>query len=310
MRVLLLGGAGDVGTHVTGDLLHKGHDVTVLDRAPGEVTTARYPTITYVQGDLTDKTLVKEAVCGQDAVIHLAWGFSDDPPIVFEQDIKGHLNVLEALVKSDVRSLIYTSTATVYGQAVDHPVTETHPCLVSDARKPLYALAKYTAEELCKIYHQSRNLPVTILRFWWAFGDTIGGRHLRDLIRKCLNNQPLEMVAGAGGTFVTMADLAHLMIEIVESSAAMGHVYNVGSLFLTWEEIGAMLRRLTHSSSPILLVPADRWKGPAFLSETWDMSWGKAAKELGYQPGTSVGRMRYLFEDALRTCIDRVKAEE
>jgi UDP-glucose 4-epimerase len=309
MRVLILGGAGDVGSHVTKALIQRGHGVTILDRAQAAAATAKNRSVTYVQGDIADRTLVKEAVCDKDAVIHLAWSFSDDPCKVFEQDIKGHLNVLEALSKTDVRSLIYTSTATVYGRAVTRPVTEDHPCLLADARKPLYALGKYTAEELCRIYHRSRNLPITILRFWWAFGDTIGGRHLRELIRKCLNDEPLEMVSGAGGAFVTMPDLANAMMSIVENPAPAGHAYNLGSLFLTWEEIGTMMVEITQSRSPICLVPADEWRGPAFLNETWELNWDKAERELGYKPGASPGKMRYLFGDALRTCIDRIKAE-
>jgi nucleoside-diphosphate-sugar epimerase len=309
MKVLIVGGAGDVGKYLIKDFSNQGHEVVVLDRAIRTEEMEKL-SITYFQGSLTDGSLVNAAIQGTDVVINLAWSFADDPQAIFGEDIEGHINLLEAAAQSGTKSFIYTSTATVYGHAVLHPVTETHPCLIGEARKPLYALGKYTAEELCRYYHKERRLPVTIFRFWWAFGEEIGGRHLRDLIRKSLNHQPLEMVRGAGGTFVTMSDLAKAITSAIGRSAASGQIYNLGSLFLTWEEIGSMMVGLTHSKSTIQLVPFDRWKGPAFLNEVWDLSWDKARHDLDYEPGHPAEKIRSLFFEALRNCVDQVMNEE
>jgi nucleoside-diphosphate-sugar epimerase len=309
MQVLIVGGAGEVGRYLAKDLSPKGYEVTVLDRAPKSPEMDETLTITYTQADLTDVASTRRAVQGKEAIFHLAWSFADDPQTVFGEDIQGHINLLEAASSAGTRSFLYTSTATVYGRAAFHPVTETHPCLIGEARKPLYALGKYTAEELCKLYHKERKLPVTIFRFWWAFGESIGGRHLWDLMKKSLKNQPLEMVQGAGGTFVTMADLARAMASAISNPAASGQVYNVGSLFLTWEEIGKMIVRLTGSTSGIQLIPPDRWEGPAFLNEVWDLSWDKAERDLGYKPKDSAERMRSSFMEALRNCVAQVKKE-
>jgi nucleoside-diphosphate-sugar epimerase len=280
-----------------------------MDRAPKPPELAQNLSVKYVHGNLTDATSVNQTVEGHDVVIHLAWSFADDAPTIFGEDIRGHITLLEAASSSKVRSFIYTSTATVYGRAVVHPVTETHPCLIGEARKPLYALGKYTAEELCMVYYRERKVPVTIFRFWWAFGDSIGGRHLRDLVKKALNNQPLEMVRGAGGAFATMVDLAGAIALAIEKPTASGKIFNVGSLFLTWEEIGAMIVRLTRSSSALKFLPSDQWKGPAFLNEVWDLSWDKAKRELDYEPEASAEKMRVLFSDALQNCIAQVMKE-
>jgi nucleoside-diphosphate-sugar epimerase len=306
MKVLIAGGAGEVGKHLIGDFSKRGHEVVVLDQAP-KTQEMEKPSVTYVQGNLVDVALVNEVVHGMDVIINLAWSFADEPHTIFEEDIKGHLHLLEAASSSGVKHFIYTSTATVYGRAVSHPVTESHPCLIGDARKPIYALGKYTAEELCRFYHKEQNLPVTIFRFWWAFGENIGGRHLRDLVKKSLKHQPLEMVRGAGGAFVTMADLGSAMISAITKPTPSGQVYNVGSLLLTWEEIGRMIVDLTHSNSTIQLVPSDQWKGPAFLNEVWDLSWEKAEKDLGFKPVHSGEEMRSQFIKALQKCIDQVK---
>ena len=308
MKILIVGGAGEVGKYLMKDFSKQGHEVTILDRAIKTQEMHKLP-ITYFQGNLIDGALVDEIAKGKDVIIHLAWSFADEPHTIFEEDIKGHLNLLEAAASSGVKNFIYTSTATVYGRAMLHPVTESHPCLIGDARKPLYALGKYTAEELCRYYHKERGLPVTVFRFWWAFGENIGGRHLRDLIRKSLNSQPLEMVRGAGGAFLTMEDLSRAIASAVAKPTASGQTYNLGSLFLTWEEIGAAIVNLTHSKSSIQLVPSDQWKGPAFLNEVWDLTWDKAKQDLGFEPQHPTENIRSLFVEALRNCIDQVSKE-
>ena len=307
MRVLIVGGAGEVGRYVARHFIRQGHAVTVFDRAERPPELDGQPAVTYVRGDITDKPLLQDVVPGTDVILHLAWSFADDAPTIFGEDIKGHINLMEAASSSKVSRFIYTSTATVYGRAVVHPVTETHPCLIQEARKPLYALGKYAAEELCVLYHKERGLPVTIFRFWWAFGDTIGGRHLRDLVKKALNHRPLEMVRGAGGAFLTMADLAEAMVLAMGKPAAPGQTYNLGSLFMTWQEIGEMILRLTQSKSTLQFIPTDQWKGPAFLNEVWDLSWEKAERELGYKTTESPEGMRSQFIKALEGCVNQVK---
>jgi nucleoside-diphosphate-sugar epimerase len=303
MNILIAGGSGEVGRYLARDLPRKGHSVVILDRAETETG----PGATFIQGDIADADVVRSAVKGCDVVIHLAWSFSDTPGTIFGEDIQGHINLLDAAVSNQVKSFVYTSTATVYGRAMIHPVTETHPCLIQDARKPLYALGKYTAEELCGCYHKTRGLQTTIFRFWWAFGDTISGSHLRDLIRKALNGQSVEMVQGAGGAFLTMADLSQAVMLALSRPAAAGQIYNLGSIFVTWEDVAKIILDLTGSESPLKFVPSDQWHGPAFLNETWDLDWGKAHTELGYSPGSPSETMPSRLSQALRHCIADVQ---
>lgn len=307
MQILIVGGAGEVGRYLIEDFTHKGHSLRILDLAPRTPEMGANPGLTYFQGNLTDKALVQDAVKGCDAVINLAWSFADDPHEIFGTDIIGTANLLDAAISFGVRSFIYASTAVVYGRATYHPVTEEHPCLIEEARKPFYALGKYSAEKLCLIYFKERGLPVSILRFWWAYGKSIGGRHLREIIRTAMGHRPISMVRGAGGAFVTMSDLASAVSLIMGSSAAAGQTYNAGSLFLTWEEIGTMIIELTNSSSALQLVPPDQWQGPAFLNEVWDLSWDKAADALGYRPQHIDSAARARFREALKDCVAQLK---
>jgi len=307
VKVLIVGGAGDVGKHLIKDFTQQGYAIRILDLAPPSPEAEAIPGTTYFQGNLIDKALVQNAVSGSHVVINLAWSFSDDPQTIFGTDITGTAILLDAAVTSGIRSFIYASSAVVYGRAIHHPVTEEHPCLIEDARKPFYALGKYAAEKLCFLYFKNRGLPITILRFWWAFGKSIGGRHLRDLIKASAEHRPLAMVRGAGGAFVTMNDLASAVRLIMDSAVAAGQTYNVGSLFLTWEEIGRMINELTNLSSTIQLVPSEQWRGPAFLNEVWDLSWDKTADALGYRPQHSDQEARIQFKEALKNCIIQLK---
>jgi nucleoside-diphosphate-sugar epimerase len=307
MNILIVGGAGEVGRYLIEDFTQKGHILRILDLAPSSPEMGTNPGLTYFQGNLTDKALVQNAVEGCDAIINLAWSFSDEPQTIFGSDITGTANLLDAALKSGVSSVIYASTAVVYGRAVRHPVTEEHPCLIEEARKPFYALGKYAAEKLCLLYFKERGLPVSILRFWWAFGKSIGGRHLREIIKTAREHRPISMVRGAGGAFVAMSDLASAVSLIIGSPAAAGQTYNAGSLFLTWEEIGKMIIDLTSSSSAIQLVPSAEWQGPAFLNEVWDLSWDKAAEALGYQPQLADSEARGQFREALKECVVQLK---
>lgn len=305
MRFLLVGGAGEVGRALSDYLRGRGHEVIIFDRAVWPISS-RGEGLTAIRGDLQDRALVQAAARGVDVVVNLAWSFSEDAATIFREDIGGHVNLLEAAVAGKCRRFIYASSAVVYGTPQGEPVTEDHPCLTEKARKPLYAIGKRTAEQLCEIYHKDKGLPVTITRFWWAFGDTVGGRHLREMIATAASNEPIKIVAGAGGTFVTMSDLAAFVAAVAERPNVAEGVYNVGSLFMTWAEIAAMIVETVGSRSCLLESSGQGWTGPAFLKERWRLSWERAAKEAGFRPNEEEGAVREAFRRALTVCAEQV----
>ncbi|EAX47979.1 UDP-glucose 4-epimerase [Thermosinus carboxydivorans Nor1] len=304
MRLLLVGGAGEIGRYLAEYYLRLGYEVVIYDRAANPQMTRAG--ITLIKGELENKDLLQNIVPGCDVVVHLAWSFADTAAVLFRSDLGGHINLLEVAATARVRHFIYASTAAVYGSPRTEPVTEDHPCLVQLARKPLYALAKFTAEQLCHIYSAEKGLPVTILRFWWAFGETIGGKHLRNIVRAAANNEPIQLVPGSGGCFVTMEDLAEAIMLAVRNGTASSEVFNIGSLFLSWSEIAAMIIAITGSRSPLVEVAGSEWSGPAFLQERWVLSWAKATHALGYHPRRTEAAMRDMLQQALVRCCREV----
>lgn len=305
MRILLVGGAGDVGRNLTEYLCQQGHTVIIVDKNRPSFAQENTNVTTYIT-DLMDVALLKDIVANSNVVINLAWSFSDAPEFLFNNDIVGHINLLKACANMNVKRFIYTSTASVYGAPPVQPVDEEYYCRPERARKPLYAVAKLCAEQLALTLGQQYNMPVTVFRFWWAFGNSIGGKHLRELIRLALNGQTLKMVKGAGGTFVNMNDLGKAAKLAAIHPISGGNIYNIGSLFLTWEEIGQTIIELTNSTSRLQLVDASDWDGPAFLNETWHLSWNKATEDIGYKPLLDATASRAVFRNALASCIDKM----
>lgn len=310
MKILLAGGAGEVGRHLTASFCEWGHHVVVLDR-PEKVSTLKQDyNLSIIQSDLTDPEVLKEGLSDCDVVVNLAWSFAEDPRELFSGDIVGHINLMDAAATAQVKRYIYISTAAVYGTPQGQPVVEKQICLPEQARKPMYGVAKYTAEKLSLAVCRQYGVPITIFRFWWAFGDTIGGNNLRQLIRKAIEGEPLRVAAGAGGTFLAMTDLAAAIELATVNPKTIGETYNLGSLFLTWQEIGASIIECVKSRSPLTIERAKPWPGPVFLGETWDICWEKAEQEIGYRPLLDPKNARAAFNRALARCVDGVKKRD
>jgi UDP-glucose 4-epimerase len=95
MRILVTGGNGSAGRELVPALLERDHEVTVLDPDLGALGQLSSPRLRLVQGGVEDGVTVRAAVRGADAVIHLAWSFSDDPAVLVGRDLLGHQRLLE-----------------------------------------------------------------------------------------------------------------------------------------------------------------------------------------------------------------------
>ena len=299
MNFLIAGGAGSVGRDLTASLLREGHRVRVLDKQAETVSPLQDKKLEWIQGGLEEVRLVQEAIQGTDIAINLAWSFSDDPVELLEGDLKGHLVLLDACVAAKVSRLFYASSAVVYGKPVHLPITEDAPCLVEDARKPFYAIAKLTAEKLALTYGKMKGLPVTVFRFWWSYGKKIGGRHLRDMITRAQAGQPLMVPDGAGGSFLDHDDLVHALLLAMHRQESIGQIFNLATIYLQWTDIARMIMEATGSSSSLEVIPAREWKGAQFLADSWELSIAKAERLFDYRSLFSPAIARQRLEKAI-----------
>ena len=307
MKFLITGGAGSVGHALTSSLLEKGYHVRVLDKNVDLFQSLEHKNLELIKGKIEDFSVVKEAVKGIDVIVHLAWSFSDDPTELLEGDLKGHILLLDAAVAEKISHFFYTSTAVVYGKPIKSPITEEDPCLVEEARKPFYGIAKLMAEKLSLAYFKTKGLPVTIFRFWWSFGEEIGGRHLRDLIKLAQKGEPLMVPKDAGGSFLHFDDLTNAILLALKKPKTFGEIFNLSTLFLTWEEVARIIIEVTDSSSPLEVIPAKEWKGAPFLADAWELSTGKAKRVFAYRPTLPASEARQKLKEAIARCYHSIK---
>jgi len=271
--------------------------VVVLDREVKAL--GDHPRLRRVPGGVEDPAAVAEATRGVDAIVHLAWSFADDPAYLVEHDLRGHLHLLEAARREQVRCFVYTSTAVVYGKPIRQPVDEDHPLLVLAARKPAYGIAKEFAEKLTLLAAQTDGPPAAILRFWWAFGQEIGGRHLRELLRAAAAGEPLAVPADCGGSFLSLDDFIHTIDLLLGTDLRVGRVFNLASGYVTWKEIARLIRDVTGSTAPIRVVPRAEWTGAAFLADRWELDDRRIRTELGFKPTRDPAGLRQALRDAI-----------
>jgi UDP-glucose 4-epimerase len=237
-RVLVTGGAGFVGSSTVSRLLDIGSVVTVLDDffTGREDNLPRSGDLTVVKGSVTDEALVDRLVSSADFVFHMAARniivSTRNPREDFSTNIGGTLNVLMSARQSRVQRIVYTSSASVYGNARYLPINE------DDATNMLspYAVSKYGGENYCRAFFESYGVPVTSVRY----SNVYGPRQRPDnpycgVVAKffaAAMSGTAPVIHGDGEqtrdyTYIDDAVEATLLAAV--SPRAEGHVYNVGT---------------------------------------------------------------------------------
>lgn len=305
MKILITGGSGSLGSYTVPRLLKKGHEIKVFDKRTDIFKGMEGKGLELIEGGVEDRGMVNEAVKDTEVVLHLAWSFSGDPFETFAVDIGGLLNLLDASVESNLKQFIFVSSAVVYGSPEYTPIDEKHSCEVEDSRKPLYALAKYTGEKLCLVYQKESNLPVTNIRFWWGFGDEIGGKHLRSMIQEALDGKVLQVPKGAGGSFLHFDDFVLGVETILLNERAMGETFNLSSFYITWEDVARIIVDVT-GSGRVEAVSQSDWKGSSFIADEWDLTSKKLGDFLGFSPLYPDDEARKLLKEAIKDCTEKM----
>jgi UDP-glucose 4-epimerase len=169
-RILVTGGAGFVGGALTRRLVAAGARVTVLDDLFTGQAEAIPTGAEFVEGSVTDRTLVDELVAANGLVFHLAArnivASTANPRDDFETNIGGTLNVLLAARASRVDRIVYASSASVYGNPRSIPINEDdHLTLLSP-----YAVSKLGGENYCTAFYESYGLPIACVRYSNVYG--------------------------------------------------------------------------------------------------------------------------------------------
>lgn len=175
MKVLVTGGAGFIGSVVTEQLVEQGHAVVALDNLKHGFQAAVHPDAQFVRGDILDMSLLEQVLRDQriEAVAHLAAeAFIDDslrdPGLFYRVNVCGGLCLLEAMVHTGVKRMVFSSTAAVYGQPDRIPIPEDAPTLPCNS----YGESKLAFERMLAWYRAAYDMQYICLRYFNACGAT------------------------------------------------------------------------------------------------------------------------------------------
>jgi UDP-glucose 4-epimerase len=235
MKVTVAGGAGFIGSHIQNKLIEGGHEVTVVDNLSRGFAELVNPKAKFVEADIADQEKMTQALSGQEAVIHLANYIvvpeSVERPVDYaENNVVNTVKLLEAMRAARVQKLIFSSSATVYGETKNLPIKETDP--LGFANNP-YGASKVAMEQFSATYQKNWGMDTSILRYFNPFGPNENHEPethaVPNFIKSTLQKQPIPLYWKGEQVrdFIYVEDLAAAHVRALELEGL--HVLNVGT---------------------------------------------------------------------------------
>jgi len=297
-KILVTGGAGFIGFHLSKKLVGLPAKVTIYDNlSSGRMENVRdVPKAEFVEGDILNSKQLY-SLDKAELIFHLAAQvvvpYSMENPIEdFETNARGTLNVLEKARKDDSR-IIFASSAAVYGNPSIMPTPESygfHPF-------SCYGLSKVVGEEYCEMYAKQYGLDVTVLRFANVYGSRCHGV-ISDFFDKISRNRSKLEIIGTGlqsRDFVHVSDVVEALLSAAALEKALGETFNIGFGKTTKiiDLAKLILKILNLTNKTTITTTNVSWHGD--IDAIWfDIT--KAKRELGWNP-------RIRLEDHIKTLI-------
>jgi UDP-glucose 4-epimerase len=306
-KLVVVGGAGLIGSHCVDRLVREDvGEIVVYDnfvRGTHEnlVAALKDPRVKIFEagGDITQTDILHAALKGADGVLHFAalWLLQchDYPRAAFDVNVRGTFNVMEACVAHGVERLVYSSSASVYGDAVEEPMTEDHPF----NNKNFYGATKICGEAMLRAFHHRYALNYVGLRYMNVYGprQDYRGAYIAVIMKMldAIDRGEGPTIYGDGSEafdFVAVEDCALANICAIKAGT-VDRFYNVGTGKRTsLREIAEKLLALTGSNQPINCAP----RSQATLVRNRIGSPAKAKAELGFDAAIAL-------DDGLRRLI-------
>ena len=295
-EVVVLGGAGFIGSTLVDELLTTNvKNITVYDNFTRGSTenlenSMNDSRVDVVDGDIKDIPALNDAIKGKDIVFHFAalWLLHcfEYPRDAFDVNIAGTFNVLEACVNNQTPKLVYSSSASVYGDALETPMTESHPF----NNENFYGASKIAGEQMCRAFSSRYGLDYVGLRYMNVYGprqDYEGAYTavMMKMLDKIDEGQPLVVYGDGSQTydFVYVEDVARANLCAATSNATDAF-FNVGTgIGTSIKELAEVLSDLTESSGGIKYEP----EGQTFVTNRIG-STEAASRELGFNYKTEL----------------------
>lgn len=281
MRILITGGAGFIGSHLSERLIADGHKITVIDNfstgtASNLAGLAGSPNFNLVEGSILDTNTINRLVNNADYVFHLAAAVGVFNIVKFPlnsllTNIRGTENVLEAASTTNT-PVFLTSSSEVYGKNVSNSLKESDDRILGSpvTLRWSYSEAKAIDESLAYAYFIEKQLETRIVRFF----NTVGPRQLGAygmvvprFVKAALNNEPITIYGNGNQTrcFAHVYDVVDAVIAIAFAKDTIGKVINIGNNFeISINELAKKIIAETGSRSEITYVPYVEAYGEGF----------------------------------------------
>jgi UDP-glucose 4-epimerase len=275
MRVLITGGAGFVGSHLSEALLERGDEVFILDNlSTGSIENVVHlkgnPRFHYTIDTVSNEPVLAELIDRCDIVVHLAAAVGvklivEQPVHTIETNVHGTEVVLKHANKKKKLVLI-ASTSEVYGKSTEVPFREDADLVLGPTAKHrwAYACSKMIDEFLALAYWKERKLPVIVVRLFNTVGPRQTGQYgmvIPNFVRQALAGQPIT-VFGDGTqsrSFTYVGDVVKAMVALIDEPRAIGQVFNIGNgKEISIRQLAEKVKQLTGSQSEIVLVPYEK----------------------------------------------------
>jgi len=310
-RVLVIGGAGFIGSYVVAELLKEEvGEVIVYDnfaRGKKEYLTESLKdsrcSIFPIGGDIRETDILNDAMKGVDYVFCLAamWLLhcKDYPRTAFEVNIAGTFNVLEACVKNNIKKLVWSSSASVYGDAVEVPMTESHPF----NNKNFYGASKIAGEAMATAFNDRYGLEVIGLRYMNVYGphqdQTAAYTGVVPIMLNKIDANETPVINGDGSQaydFIYVEDVAKCNVDAMKSDVKHGF-YNVGTeVQTTIGQLCDTILRLKKSDLKVTYKPYSADDARSLVQNRIG-SKERAEKEIGF-------KYKYTLEEGLLKLIE------
>lgn len=297
-KLVVIGGAGLIGSHTVDALTQEDvgeiivYDNFVRGTEDNLATALKDPRVKVhdVGGDILQTDILNNALAGADGVFHFAalWLLQcyDFPRSAFKTNIEGTFNVIEACANQNVGRLVYSSSASVYGDAVEEPMTEDHPFNNTN----FYGATKVAGEQMARAYHHRFGLPYVGLRYMNVYGERqdYKGAYIAVIMKMldALDEGKAPKIYGDGSQaydFIHVADCALANVKAMQADT-VDEFYNVGTGIRTSiKELAELILDVTGSDLSVDYEPG----GMTFVKNRVGCP-KKAAADLGFKAETSL----------------------
>ena len=315
MRILITGGAGFIGSHLSDAYLQRGDEVFIIDDlSTGSIENIRHlkdhPRFHYTIESVNNQPVTAELVDQCDVIFHLAAAVGvklivESPVRTIETNVHG-TEVVLSLANKKKKKVLIASTSEVYGLSTEVPFREDGNLVMGATTKGRwsYACSKAIDEFLALAYWREKKLPTIVVRLFNTVGPRQTGQYgmvIPTFVKQALSGRPITVFGDGKQSrcFGYVGDVVGALMKLMDDENAVGEVFNIGSnQEISIMDLARKVKELTNSESEIVLVPYDEAYEEGFEDmprRIPDIS--KVNAQVGFKPEMSL-------EGILKSVID------